>query len=1197
MLNSIKSKTKKIICSIALALGIGATTFTGLTTGADITTQALNTNQIVKDVSSTVVGTGYNFNVSTSDSPIQPSGWTKLDSESYNGNNVIKGVVNIENDSNFDTEECGTSRPSMPIKDKDTTKNPAYYKNLMINANETPARFGYKKSSTITLEEDSYYRISVLVYTQKIAEKTEEVTDEETQETTTVTTPGKDPTASIYLTGIVDEDDEQYSKTKFENITTLGSWTEYFFYIDTEEKLSIGMELWLGSKTTNATGAVFFNEVTVLRYSEDTYADQINIAKNINNGTINLIQLQEKDNEVVENGNFEQALNGWKRMSQSTSSASAQISKVVDANTFSKVNNDLTITAPGTNCSIDNNSALFMYNKEDGHQAMESSTFTIDKLSYYRLTFWAKSDCSKGTGATVKLVDKTEDSDKSASLTLSTSISSNANEFRNKWTQYSFYIYGPSKSDIDATIQIWLGTPDSQTSGYVFVDDFRIEAIDYETYSKNSSSSNATTFNLNNGSDNYTIVNSDFDKTQNTTADKFYPATPADWTREGKNNTTTFSGIISTSEEDFDSIQFPTAVISPLRPQAIPYTDNEDNNVLMIGSTAETNSQKFSSKSFSLNADSYYSVSFYVATDYLKSSVNHNHGARVSITTTNNTLFDLYNIHYDNSRWHKIEVKIKTGSQDYTPSVNLIFDNTIGYVFFDKVELNTINEASFNDRTFESGDTTYYRVDLSHENFDNKSFNKVLNTNKGLDVPNDWKLNTEEQIRAGIVTADNEIIDYAAPSLSGNTSYLLISSLHDDYFAYTSNRKYKFTSSTYYKITINVLTEGIAKQDEVPEDQKDVIPGACISLADSSEILISGINTDGAWVQYTIYASFTEDLESAIKLSLGNGDETVSGAVLFDNLVITTFDNEESYVKDVVKSDPATIAQFINYTEPKDTEDGEEEASEWDSEINWLIIPSIITAVAIIIAVLGFYLRKFNYTRKPKIKTNYDRRKTLDKDIDKREKIALRQQIITELRNELANIDKEIEDFNQLANTHLEEIKAQIKLEQEELEKQKLELEIRKKEATAAREKQLKEQADFASDKKAEKQYNDFLMKLDRQELAIQKKINNKEVKIANTSHVNKDKLSKYLERKEYINLQIAKIEAEIEEIARQEEEIWAEYRAAKADAKRRKAEYKAQIKSEKEKAKAEKERTKSANAKQKTTTKSPAPKKTDSDK
>ena len=40
----------------------------------------------------------------------------------------------------------------------------------------------------------------------------------------------------------------------------------------------------------------------------------------------------------------------------------------------------------------------------------------------------------------------------------------------------------------------------------------------------------------------------------------------------------------------------------------------------------------------------------------------------------------------------EVEVQIKTGANHVTPNINLIFDNTNGYVFFDKVELKTLNE-------------------------------------------------------------------------------------------------------------------------------------------------------------------------------------------------------------------------------------------------------------------------------------------------------------------------------------------------------------------------------------------------------------------------------------------------------------------------------------------------------------------------
>jgi len=1158
MLNSIKSKTKKILCCFVLCLGVLTSAFVGINFNNKTIVSALSNNKIVEDVTSSVLGTGYNFNVNTSDKPVTPSGWTKTSDSSTNTENIISGVVNVESETDFDTEECGTTRPTMPIVDKDTSSDSGYYKNLMINSTNGASRYGYKKNSAFKLEKNSFYRISVTLYTQKTSKT-------DTQNET-------DARASIYITDLVDNEHESYNETKFENITTLGSWEEYYFYIDTNEEKSINIELWLGSKTSSIEGAVFFNEVTVLRYSEDAYVEQTKtLSPDNSNDNYSIISLKTETSAPVENSSFEDvSLSGWTRTSLTTSSDTDQQYKSVDVNTFSNVTDELTITPPGSNCSTNNSNALFMYNKEDGYQSIESQEFTINKQTYYKLSFWAKSDCATGSGATVKLVEKTDDENKTpttASLTLSTNVSKDSNKFRNDWTNYTFYIYGPATSHANATIQICLGTQDAKTSGYVFVDDFRIEVINYETYSNNSSGNNSTTFNLNNASDTYSVTNSDFDKTENKNSTNVYPATPTSWTNVGDTNTTTFSGVINTSEESFNLINFPDNTIIPNRPRALKTGVSEDNNVLMLGSSAETNSQQYSSNSLTLNASSYYTLSFYVNTDYLRNIQNKNYGARVSITTSTNTIFDLHNIHFADNCWHKIEVKIKTGTNAVSPNVNLIFADAVGYVFFDKVELKTISETLYNNTSLNDGSTTYYKVDLTHENFDNKTYNKFLKD--GIDTPANWTLNNSDAVSTGIISSDNKLLDNVPESISGNTNYLYISSLHDDYYSYVSNEKFTFKASTYYKIQVNVITRNIIKEEDAKEN---IDYGASIALSSSSNIKIKGINTNGIWKTYTIYTSFAQELTSPIALSLGYTNETVRGEVLFDNLTITTI-NQSTYKTEIADADDlSTISAYLDYTEPEDTTT-EDDSDTWENEVNWFIIPSILTGLAIIIAVVGYYVKRIAFNKKPKVKTNYDRRKTLDKDIDRREKIELRRQIISELLAELDVIDKEIADFNALADKHLEDVKAQIKLEQEELEKEKLEIEIRKKEATALREKQLKESPESAHDKKAEKQYNDFLSKLDRKELSIQKRISAKEVKVSNATNVNKEKLNKYLERKEYIRLQIAKIEAEIEEISRQEEQLWAEYKAAKEDAKRRKAEYKAQVKSDKEKAKAKKAR------------------------
>lgn len=1169
MLNLIKSKTKKFICCFVLCLGVLVSAFAGYNISKPNMVMAKSTNKIVEDVTSTVFGTGYNFNTTTSDEPVSPSGWTKLESEaSSNHSDIKKGVVNVENETSFDTDECGTSRPSMPIADKDTTQDAGYYKNLMINATEKsgPARFGYKNSSTITLEADSFYRISVLLYTQQ----TEEITEKNDDDNDVIIQEETDPRASIYLTGLVDEDHELYSQTKYEYFSTLGAWEEYFFYIDTEESKTINLQLWLGSKISSVQGAVFFNNVSIIRYSEDAYIEQTANLSDNNDDNHNIISLRHTTKSPFKNSDFEDVkLGGWTRLVQSTSNPEHQLYKSVDVNTFTKVNDDLSIAAPGTNCSADNTLALFMYNKVDGYQALESAPITINKQTYYKLTFWAKSDCGQ-TAATVKLVDKSEENPiESATLSTSATVTKNSNKFRNDWTKYTFYIYGPATDSKEITTQIWLGTQDSKASGYVFVDDFRLEVIDFETYNTNSSNSNSTKFDLNTISDKYNITNESFNQIETDNSEDIFPANPKNWTRNGDKSSTTFSGVINTNTTEFNAIKFPNNQ-EPSCPKALPNTTTTDNNVLMIGSNDERNTQTFTSNALSIGSDNYYSFSFYVMTDYSRNVENKNYGARVRIASENLTVFDYYNIYFSDNNWHRIEIRIKNGkSEAANLAVELMFENTLGYVFFDKVEAKTLTQALYENTSLLDKDTEYYYVDLSEENFDNHIYNKYNTSVNGTEKPNNWNQATDstntEFVNSGIISSDNALISDIKPSISGNNNYLYISSLSDTYFGYTSSTSYTFESEKYYKISINVLTRYLNQENA----DENINYGASIKLADSTEIMFCGIDTEGEWRTYTIYASFTTSLTSKITLALGYVDQITAGEALFDNLTIKTITQDE-YIEEYNLADQNRIATFIDYTEPEEEEETEEKEP-WKNEFDWFLIPSLLTGLAIIIAIVGHYVRKIKFNKKPKVKTNYDRRKTLDKDIDRREKIALRQQIIAELNAEITTIDKEIEEFNILANKQLEEIKAQIKSEQEELEKVKLDIEIKKKEATANREKQLKETPDFVADKRAEKEYNNFISKLDKQELSVQKKIVAKELKISTVEASHNTKREKFLARQEYIRTQIAKIEAEIEEIAKQEAEIWAEYKAAKADAKRRKAEYKAQQKTEKAKAKTQK--------------------------
>ncbi len=1160
MSNSRKFKTKKIICSIVLCFGLLLSAMSGfnfshyITKTVSASEGSYNNEHIYESIFSENSSDSnyFSFYTTSTSKPATANGWDKLETESTNFDNIKHGIVDTTDETTWNKETYETTRPTIFGTGSNSQKN--HHKNLMINSYNGAGALGYK-SNSISLEADSYYEIAVKLYTHRTFEE-----DGETIKT--------DPRASIYLTGLVEDTTENadiLNKLKFEEINTLTGLETYTFFIETNEAKSVNLELWLGSKNSVTEGAVFFNEVSIKRCSEAYYADYFKsiYTTDEDNDEYNFINLQKESTSVVTNGNFEDyvGFSGWTKISQSTSDTDKQFARPIDVYNYTFSDNKTTIYAPGSDCSEDNEFALLMYNKESGFQGLESSEFTVEHHKYYKISFMAKSNCGTGDGANVKLVDKsnyttTED----ATLTIGTTVTEGGNKFRNDWTKYSFYIYGPATESKQLTIQIWLGTEDKETDGYVFIDNFTIENISYSDYNANATGTNSTAFNLNPTKADFGISNSFFDVTYNADDTTTYPLTPANWTRTG-NEYNTFSGVVNTETSEWnanESKYYNKNGVPPTNPGKLPYMLSEHNNVLMMGSISETNKQTYKSTDFSLTSESYNKISFYVYTDYNRNIADEDYGASVIVKTASEVIIDYKNIHFDDNKWHKFEFYIKNGTEEKSASIQLNFEGVNGYVFFDDVMVETVNEHAYtNFGSLKDPANTYLQVDLSVEKFDNATYN----SNKLIQLPNNWSYEEENKQNVntfGIVSTEHSLLKDLDNTPSGNTSVLYINSTSDVYYSFISNKTYTFTAQTYYKISVNILTRNIAQD----EPDADTTYGASFGLKESDEILIKALSTNEQWKTYTIYLCPESDTTSAIRLSLGSLGEPTGGEVLFDNLKVSTID-QATYEREIGNTEDAYYKAFINYVEPAEEEP---EESEWENDFNWLIIPSLLTGIALIIAVVGYYIRKINFSRKPKVKTKYDRRKTLDRDIDRREKIELRKQIIAELNDELLAIDKEIEDFKALASERYEQLKEKITAEQERLKKQKLDIEIKKQEAKAEREKALKENPELISNKKAEKDYINYIAKLDKQEVSVQKELSSQEVKLSIAKEPDSVKLDKFLERKEYIRNEISKIEAEIEELAREEEDMWLEYKEAKTEAKKKKAEFKEQTKTTKAK-------------------------------
>ena len=98
-------------------------------------------------------------------------------------------------------------------------------------------------------------------------------------------------------------------------------------------------------------------------------------------------------------------------------------------------------------------------------------------------------------------------------------------------------------------------------------------------------------------------------------------------------------------------------------------------------------------------------------------------------------------------------------------------------------------------------------------------------------------------------------------------------------------------------------------------------------------------------------------------------------------------------------------------TTTETTDDTEEETTDDENNggVNWLyVLPSLVFALAIIIAVVGILARKVKW-KKPtkKSKTEYDRNRTVSKQIYERKATTIREEKLSELNKELKTLTDE----------------------------------------------------------------------------------------------------------------------------------------------------------------------------------------------
>ncbi|HAJ77590.1 MAG TPA: hypothetical protein DCO89_00780 [Clostridiales bacterium] len=957
----IKNKTKILAFTMASFM---ATSSFGLAVNGLVKSKLIK--DTVEAYSSELSISNNNFtNPSISSSttlPVSPNSWTEIEKPE----NVTAGVITLDN-SIATTDKITNSYKlsgNLPtdggLEDKQV---------LMLNASTGSATAGYK-SGQLTLSASSYYVIRFKAFCNSSTFGSARIT------------------GSSQL--------EKFDTTL--SVSTNGVWQEYKIFIKTSSITSTNanLELWLGNATdkNKSSGAIFFDDVYATSYDNATFELALQNSKTANEKYKFVNLDREYLTSGPKNSSFESALSedNWTLSENNTlHSATETINGRFDVENHNGTHTEVTDEIKNSNV-YNNRYALLINNKESGSVGYKSSYFTIKSKELYKLSFIVKTGKLEN-GATVKLVERNpytnpklsdgvsdnpyyykNSSFEARTFTMS-DIKTNdyTNEFTNGWKEYSFYIKGHSLVDTEVNLELWLGTSEKAEKGYVFFDEFKIQNLTTSEYDSNSST--GTVANLSQDTKETDFKNAAFNLVEISDVNNGYPYAPLNWTLESSQSTGVKNGVINTANDNF-AIGVP--VIQALE-------DYSNNNVLMIGNIS-SNNQKYTSSQLTIPANTYSKITVKVLTTELN-------GAKAGIRVISDgvILGEIMNID-TGALWKTYTLFIKTGYEEKIISLELSLGENLegtGYAFFDNVKYN--DSLTADDYKELDADK---KIDLSKNDWSNIPAKSTAT--QGLYKPYGWTANYDNETDLGAITAgvidtinygDTEIGYYESSFASPEhpegegSKVLMIKATNDSYYTYKTVSTSALSNGSYYKISVYVKTDGIGQIEEniKYKDSKNTTPypyGATINI-DGIDAEFTGINTEGQWKLYTMYINSTTDSNIALELSLGNENAKTHGAVYFSSTSIEKIEEEE-YVNGIKALENSSVDNILAVGDTDvDNEEDKEEDKQDSGEVsfNWLLVPSIITGLAILAAVIGVIWRNYRKKshKKPKIQKPYSK--------------------------------------------------------------------------------------------------------------------------------------------------------------------------------------------------------------------------------
>ncbi len=894
--------------------------------------------------------------------PSSPSSYTFVDSNfksvSYNPQstsatqpNITAGVINIESEG-YSKRSSGQDNFALMISSK--KGDSSQYVN-----------YGYT-SSQFTLNSESCYCITVDVYVDNA-----------------------DGLASLFL---VDENNDAFAS--YQHIGRSNGWTTYMFLVKTSNFTSYNLKL---AMFLDGNGTVLFDSINI----DEITNNDLNNYKNTYASTYSYVE--PKSDNIVAETNFN---NSTFHSVISTPSTTVENSAENDGHFSSSV-------------KIANSQAgQVEYSTEDDF-------FTFEQNRVYRVTITAKATDLSGK-INLRLVQTSLEQDEDGNdifdtdndhiLTISSNTSSTLN---NGFVKYSFYVNAHPLKTTKYKLVVEMGSADNATKGTIYLAGAVVNTITYSNYESSSTGDTIAKINIANKVINVDssakalyVTNGNFNTVKTTDSSKPYPTAPDSWTVTAGEHTQLY-GVVNTDPTEFNkfinSNSFTSSPVNPGSPDSL----SDNNNVLMLYNSVTDKLIYTSAKDKTLEANTYHRFSINVLTQH--STVN-----LYLVATINEkevVLSSIKGIATDDE-WHNVDLYIHTGLHQLSVGIKVEMNSTSGYGYaylddatFDfalrngNTFLNQPTEADFNAVSNSKNGTLHIsKIDLADLIY--------TDSNSRYSTPLHFDFTSNNNIDFGVIDISNEenvnfILNENQNTQSfknvDNTKILGIHALDYVNESYLANIGYRFESNKYYLVKVKIYTQNLSSESEKF--------GLGLSLTGFDEKFVN-INTEqenlNGWTTYSFYINPTDTTSSMLKITFGSDDANLKGDAFIADITASEIDSA-----DFVETSNSTtlVLKTVSTTDgDNNNEDNTTDSNKTKSNNTaWIIaIPTILTAAAIILAVVGITLRKVKFKKRvKKTKHDYDRNSKQSEQIYMRKATTLREERLHELNKQLNTLQNE----------------------------------------------------------------------------------------------------------------------------------------------------------------------------------------------